>query len=90
MLVPNNVRKLRWPAKSLKFKSYQPLVGPTEMQGSCTAAATKGSSRVLFIRSVRPFDNSIFRHNLATSTRDLAVEATTGGLQSIETKLNTT
>ena len=28
-------------AKSLTFKSYRPLVEPTEMQGSCLAAATK-------------------------------------------------
>ena len=58
MLVANNLQKLRWPANSLKFKTYRPLVGPTEMQGSCTAAA--GSSRVLFIRSVQPPHNSIF------------------------------
>ena len=38
MLVAN-VQKLR--CKKSGFKSYQPLVGPDEMQVSCTAAATK-------------------------------------------------
>ena len=37
ILVANNVKTLRCPA----FKSYRPLVGPIETQGSCTAAATK-------------------------------------------------
>jgi len=40
MFVANNVQKLRWPQKS-GFKSYRPRVGPIEMHGSCTAAATK-------------------------------------------------
>jgi len=38
MLVAN-VQKLR--CKKSGFKSYQPLVGPNEMQVLCTAAATK-------------------------------------------------
>ena len=40
-VVANNMQTFRWPAKRLNFKSYRPLVGPTEMQGSCTATATK-------------------------------------------------
>ena len=33
--------KTQMACKSLKFQSYQPHVGLTEMQGSCTAATTK-------------------------------------------------
>ena len=75
LLVENNVQKLRWPANSLKFKSYRPLVGPTDMQGSCTAAVTKsrgahackssevcGHSVHSFIRNSKRFDR---RHSLA-------------------------
>ena len=56
-LVANNVHTLRW---LQKFKSYRPLV---ETQGSYTADATKSQwarERVLFIRCVWPFHNSIF------------------------------
>ena len=62
ILVANNVQKLRRPAKSLNFKSYQPLVGPTEMQGSCTAAATKsqGAHACYSSDGKRSFHNSIF------------------------------
>ena len=41
MLVANNVQTLRWPAKKSGFKSYRPLVGPIESQGTYTACATK-------------------------------------------------
>ena len=40
MFVPNNVHKISTCKKS-GCKSYRPLYGPIETQGSCVAAATK-------------------------------------------------
>ena len=81
MIVPNNVQKLRWPAKSLKFKSYRPVVGPIEMQGSCTAAETKsqGAPRVIHHMCAAIPQQYIHRHILSMSTRYLAVDATPSG-----------
>ena len=41
MMVANNVQTTQMACKKSGFKSYRPLVGPIETQGSCTAAATK-------------------------------------------------
>jgi len=41
MMVSNNVQTTQMACKKSGFKSYRPLVGPIETQGSCTAAATK-------------------------------------------------
>ena len=41
MLVANNVQNIRWPAKNLDLNTIDHLLEPIEMQGLCTAAATK-------------------------------------------------
>jgi len=50
-------------AQTFSCTSYRPLVGPTETQGSCTAATTKSQEAHVCYSSewcVRPFHNSIF------------------------------
>ena len=94
MIVANNVQqKLRWPAKSLKSKSYRPLVGSTEMQGSCTAATTKSLREltcVIHQKCAAIPQEYIYRHSLSLSIWYLAVDATQVDVQSIEAELNTT
>ena len=81
MRVANNVQKLRWPAKSLKFKSYRPLVGASEMQGSCTAAATKSQgAQACYSSEVGDHSTRVYihRHILSMSIWYIAVDATPG------------
>ena len=63
--------------KKSEFKSNWPLVGPIEMQGLCTATATK--SHACYSSDVCIPKQYIYRHILSMSTRYLAVDATPGG-----------
>ena len=58
------------------FKSYRPLVGPIETQGSCITAATKSQGAHAMCAAIPQQYNH--RH-ISMSTRYLAVDATAGG-----------
>ena len=80
MRVANNVQKLRLPEKRSGFKSYWPLVGPIEKQGSCTTAATKSQgARVIYQMCAAIPQQYIHRHISSISIWKLVVDATAGG-----------
>ena len=74
--------KTQMACKTSEFKSYWPLVGPTDMQGLCTAPTTKSQgAHACYSSDVCGHSTIvyIYRHILSISTWYLDVDATPGG-----------
>jgi len=65
--------------KLILKKSYRPLVGPIEIQGSYTAAATKyqGADHACYSSDVCGHSTTVYSYNLSMRTR-FAVDAVSG------------
>ena len=64
------------------FKSYRPIVGPIETQGSCASVATKSrGAHACYSSYVRGNSTTVssYIYILSMSTRYLTIDATSGG-----------